>query len=58
MSKNLKRAHLADFFFSVKNLPEIKYHVCVIVSRRRDLALTAVINDYLLMSLATNAFAN
>ena len=25
---------------SVKNLPEIKYHVCVIVSRRRDLALT------------------
>ena len=32
ISKVLKRAHLTDIFFSVKNLPEIKYHVCVIHS--------------------------
>ena len=40
ISKVLKRAHPTDIFFSIKNLPEIKYHVCVIVSHRRDLALT------------------
>ena len=32
ISKVLKRAHLTDLFFSVKNLPEIMYHVCVIHS--------------------------
>ena len=36
-----KRAHLADIFFGVKNLPEMKYHVCVI--HRRDLALTELL---------------
>ena len=40
ISKVLKRAPLADTYFNVKILPEMKYHVCVIVSRRCDLPLT------------------
>ena len=31
---------LRDIFFCVKNMTKMKYHADVIVSRRRDLALT------------------
>ena len=55
--KYLKRAHLPDNYFCVLNLPQMKYHdcgihsikqtwyyhLCVIVSRRRDLALTDIL---------------
>ena len=36
------RPPLADTFYFVKNVPEMRYHVCVILSRRRDLAPTAL----------------
>ena len=39
ISKVLKRAHLADIFLWVKNLPEIKYHIYEIVSLT-DIAIT------------------
>ena len=32
INKVLKRAHLADAFYYVKNSPEMKYQVCVIQS--------------------------